>query len=91
MIQEPEKRSTCRNCEYLDYRGVDIARETQSKAGYICTIKGHGTSTDKYACPCFLQAGTPLTPEERRHERERVARCSKELITRKPRRKAHKQ
>jgi hypothetical protein len=78
---------TCKTCEYFDYRGVKIARETNYITGYVCAVKGHGTSSDKCACDCYLQEGQQMTKQEKIEELRRIAVCSQGVLVRKPRSK----
>ena len=85
-------RRTCKTCEYYDYRGLEMSREVSDHpTGYVCTIKGHGTSGDKAACDCYLREGTPMTPKEKQAELLRVARCAQSVIRRKPRSRKYRQ
>lgn len=82
-----EPKLTCSTCEYYDYRNVKIAALTNGHTGYICAVRGRGTSGDKEACPCYLEAGKKMTQREKILELHRVAACRKAVKMRTPRNK----
>lgn len=84
---QPEQKLTCSTCEYYDYRNVKIAALTNGHTGYICAVRGRGTSGDKEACPCYLEAGKKMTQREKILELHRVAACRKAVKIRTPRNK----
>lgn len=84
---QPEQKLTCSTCEYYDYRNVKIAALTNGHTGYICAVRGRGTSGDKEACPCYLEAGKKITQREKILELHRVAACRKAVKMRTPRNK----
>ena len=84
---QPEPKLTCSTCEYYDYRNVKIAALTNGHTGYICAVRGRGTSGDKEACTCYLEAGKKMTQREKILELHRVAACRKAVKMRTPRNK----
>lgn len=84
---QQELKLTCSTCEYYDYRNVKIAALTNGNTGYICAVRGRGTSGDKEACPCYLEEGKKMTKKEKMIELQRVANCRRAVKMRTPRNK----
>ena len=84
---QQELKLTCSTCEYYDYRNVKIAALTNWHTGYICAVRGRGTSGDKEACPCYLEEGKKMTKKEKMIELQRVANCRRAVKMRTPRNK----